>query len=82
MTNSSLEFPGGRPASTYLGIWFLESLSCLNLLRDPPVQGSQEVSIPQPSKGPNSREADLPQPAQGFNLQEAVMSQPAWGSAP
>ena len=46
----------------------LGRLSCLNLLGDPPVQGSQEV--------------DMPRPAQGFDLQEAVMPEPAWGSAP
>ena len=60
----------------------LKRLSCLNLVRDPPVQGSQEVDMPQPAQGPNSQEADMPQPAWGFNLQEAVMPQLAWGSAP
>ena len=60
----------------------LESLLCLNLLGDLPVQGSQEVITAQRAQGPNSQEADLPQPAQGFDLQEAVMLQPAWGSAP
>ena len=55
----------------------LEMLSHLNLLRDPPVQGSQEVVTPQPAQGPNSQEANLPRPAQ-----EAVMPQLAWGSAP
>ena len=60
----------------------LESLSHLNLLGDPPVQGSQEVFTPQPAQEPNFLEADLPQPAQGFNLQEAVTPQSVWGSAP
>ena len=46
----------------------LRRLSHLNLLGDPPVQGSQEV--------------DMPRPAQEFDLQEAVIPQPAWGSAP
>ena len=46
----------------------LRRLSHLNLLGDPPVQGSQEV--------------DMPRPAQEFDLQEAVTPQPAWGSAP
>ena len=55
----------------------LEKLSRLNLLVDPPVQGSQEVIMPQPAQGPNSCEADLPQPAQRFDLQEAVTPQPA-----
>ena len=45
----------------------LRRLSHLNLLGDPPVQGSQEV--------------DMPRPAQEFDLQEAVTPQPAWGSA-
>ena len=39
----------------------LEMLSCLNLLGDPPVQGSQEVDMPRPAQGPNSQEADKPQ---------------------
>ena len=46
----------------------LRRLSHLNLLGDPPVQGSLEV--------------DMPRPAQEFDLQEAVTPQPAWGSAP
>ena len=46
----------------------LRRLSHLNLLGDPPVQGSQEV--------------DMPRPAQEFDLQEAVTPQPAWGSEP
>ena len=46
----------------------LRRLSHLNLLGDPPVQGSQEV--------------DMPRSAQEFDLQEAVTPQPAWGSAP
>ena len=60
----------------------LRRLSHLNLLRDLPVQGSQEINMPQPAQRPNFWEANLPQPAQGFDLQEAVMPQPAWGSAP
>ena len=55
----------------------LEMLSHLNLLRDPPVQGSQEVVTPQPAQGPNSQEANLPRLAQEFDLQETVMTQPA-----
>ena len=35
-------------------------LSHLNPFRDPPVQGSQEINLPQPAQGPSSREADLP----------------------
>ena len=58
------------------------SLSHLNLLRDPPVQGSRKVNMPQPAQGPNSQEADMPRPAWGFGLQKAVMPQPAWRSAP
>ena len=57
-------------------------MSCLNLLRGLPVQGSQEVDMPQPAQGPSSQEAHLPWPAWGFYLQEAVTPQPAWGSAP
>ena len=38
------------------------SLSCLNLLRDLLVQGSQEVNMPQPAQGPNSLEGNMPQP--------------------
>ena len=53
-----------------------ERLSHLNLLGDPPVQGSQKVDMLQPAQGPNSQEANLPQPAQGFSLQEAVTPQP------
>ena len=53
-------------------------LSHLNLFRDPPVHGSQEVDMPQPAEGPSSREADLPRPAWKFNLHEAVMPQSAW----
>ena len=60
----------------------LKRSSHLNLLGDPPVQGSQEVVTPWPAQGPNTWEANLPWPAWGFNLQEAVMPQPAWGSAP
>ena len=60
----------------------LGRLSSLHLLWNPPVCGSQEVSLPHPAKGPNSREANMPQPAQGFNLQKAVMPQPSWESAP
>ena len=70
-------------SSTYLDLprdLVLRRLSHLNLLRNPPVQGSQEVKMPQPALGPNSQEADM-QPAQGFNLQEAITPQPAWGSA-
>ena len=71
--------------STYLELprdLVLRSLSWLNLLGDTPVQGSQEIDMPQPAQGPNSQEADLPQPAQGFNLQDVCMPQPVWGSAP
>ena len=46
----------------------LKRLSRLNLLRDLPAQGSQEIHMPQPT--------------QGFDLQEVVMTQPAWASAP
>ena len=41
----------------------LGRLTCLSLLGDQPVRGSQEVKMPQPAQGPNSREAtslDLP----------------------
>ena len=60
----------------------LRRLTCLILLGDLPVQGSQEVKMPQPAQGPNSREAtslDLPG---GFDLQEDDLPQPTWGSAP
>ena len=60
----------------------LGRLTCLILLGDLPVQGSQEVKMPQPAQGPNSREAtslDLPG---GFDLQEDDLPQPTWGSAP
>ena len=60
----------------------LRRLSHLNLLGDPPVQGSQEIVTPRPAQEPNSRDAITPQPARGFDLQESVMPQPAWGSAP
>ena len=60
----------------------LERLSHLNLLGDPPVQGSQEVDLPRPAQGPNYWEGDMPQPVQGFDLQEVVTSQLSWGSAP
>ena len=82
MLNSSL---GGPRRSTFFDLLRyldLERLSHLNLLGDPPVQGSQEVFTPQPAQEPNFLEADLPQPAQGFNLQEAVTPQSVWGSAP
>ena len=59
----------------------LRRLSHLNLLGNPPVQGSQKVDMPPPTQGPNSQEANLPQPAQGFDLQEAVTPQSAWQSA-
>ena len=75
----------GPRRSTFLDLprdLVLERLSHLNLLGDPPVQGSQEVVMPQPAQGPNSWEADLPRPAWGFDLHEAVKPQPAWGSAP
>ena len=68
-------------------------LSHLNLLRDPPVQGSQEVDLPRnqvlgrlshlnllrnlPVQG--SQEVDMPPPAQGPNSQEADLPQPAQG---
>ena len=38
----------------------LTRLSCLNLLGDLPVRGSQEVNMPQPAQGLSSWEADLP----------------------
>ena len=60
----------------------LKRLSGLNLFRDPPVQGSQEVDMPRLAQGPNYQEANMPRPAQGFDLQDAVTPQPAWGSAP
>ena len=50
----------------------LKRLSHLNLLRDPPVQGFQEVDMPQLAQELNSQEADIPQPAKGFNLQDVV----------
>ena len=59
----------------------LRKLSHINLLGDPPVQGSQVVDMPRPAQGHNSQVADM-QPAQGFDLQEAVTPQPAWGSTP
>ena len=61
---------GGPRRSTCLHLprdLVFERLSCLNLLGDPPVQGSQEVN--------------MPRTAWGFYLQEAVMPQPAWGFA-
>ena len=82
MPNSSPGFPGGQSCLDLPRDLVLKRLLCLNLLGDPPIQGSQEVITPQPAQGPNSQEADLPQPAQGFDLQEAVMPQLAWGSAP
>ena len=82
MPSSSPGFPGGQPALTCLGVLVLKRLSRLNLLGDPPVQGSQEIVTPQPAQGPNSWEAVTSRPARGFDLQEAVMPQPAWGSAP
>ena len=60
----------------------LKRLSCLNLLGDLPVQGSQEIYMPRPSQGPNSWEANMSRPAWELNLQEVVMPQPARGSAP
>ena len=36
----------------------------VNLLSDPPVQGSKEVDMPRPTQGPSFWEADLLQPAQ------------------
>ena len=63
MPNSGL---GGPRKSTCLDLLRdldLETLSHLNLLGDPPVQGSQEVFTAQPAQEPNSLEADLPQPA-------------------
>ena len=33
----------------------LKRLSCLNLFRDPPVQGSQEVDMPRTAQGPTLR---------------------------
>ena len=57
------------------------SLSRLHLLRDPPIQGFQEVNMTWPVQGPNFGEANMPQPAWGFDLQEVVTPQPAWGSA-
>ena len=77
--------PGDPRKSTCLDLprdLVLSRLSHLNLFRDPPVQGSQEVNMPRLVQGPNSQEANLPQLAQGFDLQEAVMLQPAWGPAP
>ena len=56
-------------------------LSRLNLLRDPPVQGSQ-VNMPWPAQGPNSQEAILLLLAQGFDTQEAIMPQLAWDLHP
>ena len=72
----------GSRSSTYLDLprdLVPGSLSCLNLLGDSPIQGSQESDMPRPAQGQNSWEADLPQPAQEFDLQEAVMPQPAQG---
>ena len=63
--------PGGPRRLTCLDLprdLVPERLSCFNLLRDLPVQGSQEIHMPQPT--------------QGFDLQEVVMTQPAWASAP
>ena len=77
--------PGDPRKSTCLDLpryLVLRRLSHLNLFRDPPVQGTQEVNMPQPVQGPNSQEANLPQPAQGFDLHAVVMHQPAWESAP
>ena len=64
--NSSLGVPEGPPFDLPRDA-VPGRLSHLILLRDLPVQESQEV--------------DMPQPAQGFHLQEAVMPQPAWGSS-
>ena len=60
----------------------LGRLPHLNPPRDPTVQGSQEVDMPQSAQGPNSQEANLPRPTWGFDFQEAIMPQPACGSAP
>ena len=46
----------------------VERLSCLNLLGDPLVPGSQEVITPRPAQGPNPPEAITPQVDQGFDL--------------
>ena len=54
---------GGPKRSTCLDLsrdLVFRSLSCLNLLGDPPVQRPQEFDTPRPAQGPNSREADLP----------------------
>ena len=62
---------GGPRRSTCLDLprdLVLKSLSCLNLLGDPPVQGSQKVDMLQPAQGPNSWEAVTPQSARGFDL--------------
>ena len=51
---------GGPRRSSHLDLprdLVLERLSCLNLLEDPPVQGSQVIIMPRPAWGPNSREA-------------------------
>ena len=55
--NSSL---GGGPGLNLPKDLVLKRLSCLNLLTDPPVQGSQKVDMPRLAQGSNSREADLP----------------------
>ena len=58
----------------------LGRLTCLSLLGDLPVQGSQEIDTRRPVQGPNSWEADMSQPAQEFGLPVVVMPQTAWGS--
>ena len=76
---------GGLRGSTCLDLprdLVLKKLSCLNLLGDPPVKGSQEVITSRPAQGLSSLDADLPQPAQRLDLQEAVMPQLSWGSVP
>ena len=60
---------GGPRRLTCLGLprdLVLGRLSHLNLLGDPPVQGSQEVYMPWSAQGPNSQETNLPQPTQNL----------------
>ena len=59
----TLGTPNSSPGSQEVNLprdLLLRRLSHLNLLRDLPVQGSQEVNIPQPAQRSNFWEANLP----------------------
>ena len=70
----------GNLGDSQVQSWGPRRLTCLNLPRDLPVQGSQEIDTRRPVQGPNSWEADMSQPAQEFGLPVVVMPQTAWGS--